>query len=107
GHLLAETLLAGPDLASHPDERPGELTQGVVARRNAAQRGRLEGVPLDRGRGAHDELDLLEVFPLEIAEALCREGRVHPGPEDRRLDRLRQIVEGAQLDAADDRIELV
>ena len=46
-------------------------------------------------------------FDLEVVEALARERGPDPGPEDLRVERLRQVVGGAHLDAAQDAVQLV
>ena len=42
-----------------------------------------------------------------VVEALLLEARADPGPQERRVEGLRQVVRRAQLDAADHAVELV
>ena len=44
---------------------------------------------------------------LEVAQPLRGERRTEPRLEDARIDRLREVVGGAELDAADDAVELL
>ena len=51
--------------------------------------------------------DRREQAGVVVAQALLGERRGDAGPEQRRLDRPRQVVRGAHLDAADDPVEVV
>ena len=52
-------------------------------------------------------VDGREQVAFVVAEPLLRQGRVHPGSKDLRIDRLGQVVGRAHLDAADHAVELV
>ena len=52
-------------------------------------------------------VDRPQVVPLQVAQALRGQGGREPGLEDGRVERLRQVVGRAHLDAADDAVQLV
>ena len=54
-----------------------------------------------------DPADLVEVLALQVTQPLGCQGGSQPRSQDRRIDRLGQIVERSELDAADDRVELL
>src|SRR5205814_1626054 len=62
---------------------------------------------LDIGRSRDDVVDVLEIFLLEIVQAFPRQPGVDPGPQDHRVERFRQVVVRAHLDASDDALDIV
>src|SRR6476646_9820319 len=99
--------LAREDLARHPLEDPRELAERVFAGGDRVEARSVEGLSLDRRRGVDDLADLLQILELQVVQPFLRQRRVQPGPEHCGVEGLGQVVGGADLDAADDAVELV
>jgi hypothetical protein len=90
---LPRGLQAREDLDGHVGRRVGE------ARRHHAE--------LDLARRRELALELYQVRERLVAQALLLEARADPRLEQGRVDRLGEVVLGAQLDAADHALHLV
>src|SRR6266487_3796893 len=106
-HLLLQQPLTRQDFDRHPLEDAGQLPEGVVAAGHAVQFPAFEPARLDIRRGRDDTADLLEILLLEIVKALPRQPGVDPGPQQHRIERLRQVVFRAHLDAPDDALDVL
>ena len=51
--------------------------------------------------------DVVDPGALEVVQPLLRQARVDPRAQDHRIERLREVVVGAGLDAANDAVDLV
>jgi len=79
-HLLLQHLLTRQDFGRHSLEDAGQLAEGVAAAGDAVELPAFESARLDICRGCGNVAHLLEVFLLEIVQALPGQPGVDPGP---------------------------
>ena len=101
GHPIGVAVQGIGDAVVGPAEADGCPDDGVE-----------DDLEVERG-AAHDRQDLVrrglpvDGLALGVVEPLPRERRRDPRLEDRRIDRLRQVVRRAHLEAPDDAVQLV
>ena len=69
-HLLAQALLAGPDLAGHRLEPAGQYAECVAPERDLGEGAQVGLARLQRRRSPRDPRHLLEVLEFEVPQSL-------------------------------------
>src|SRR5205814_917046 len=105
--LVLESLLARVDLLRHRPEDARQPAERVVALRDRREALGLERSGFDRARRVRHLRDRAQVFDLGVAEPLLLEARADSRAQQYRVEGLREIVVGAELDTPNDALGLV